>query len=305
VDAASLTEPQRARHAQKQHQHTETLRLCEEAGRANVVRTSPAAGYMQFPDGSYGPGHRVSAVAAGNRVRLVVAALVGPEGSDQGRLGPALTEARAQLHTAGVPPGQRLQAAADAGYWCEEDLAFAADNVAWVDVLVRDLGEKGPNANKPEVYGRKDFHLEEAARTVVCPAGRPMHSPLKPPADDTWRYVGEGCGDCAQRARCTRGQGPRTLYIRWAFERGKRLMRERMDRPGATERYHQRMGCIEPVFSSLEDALGFRRVSSRHPRTVPAEVMLKLLAHNVARLLRHSPRARTPDGAEAPALRAA
>jgi Transposase DDE domain len=45
------------------------------------------------------------------------------------------------------------------------------------------------------------------------------------------------------------------------------------------------MATVEPVFSYLEDAMGFRRVSSRKPSTVTAELLLKLLAHNVSRLL--------------------
>lgn len=39
------------------------------------------------------------------------------------------------------------------------------------------------------------------------------------------------------------------------------------------------------VFSSVQHAMGFRRVSSRHAPTVCAGVLLKLLAHNVRRLL--------------------
>jgi hypothetical protein len=45
------------------------------------------------------------------------------------------------------------------------------------------------------------------------------------------------------------------------------------------------MATIEPVFASVEDGMAFRRVASRHPRTVRAEVLLKLLAHNIRRLL--------------------
>ncbi|RKG96607.1 hypothetical protein D7X32_35420, partial [Corallococcus carmarthensis] len=39
---------------------------------------------------------------------------------------------------------------------------------------------------------------------------------------------------------------------------------------------------------SLQHDMGFHRLSSRHPPTIDAEVFLKLLAHNVSRLLSRS-----------------
>ena len=62
-------------------------------------------------------------------------------------------------------------------------------------------------------------------------------------------------------------------------------MRDRLTRPGARERYNRRISTVEPVFSAIEDSMGFRRVSSRLPETVRAEILLKVLAHNVARLV--------------------
>jgi hypothetical protein len=61
-------------------------------------------------------------------------------------------------------------------------------------------------------------------------------------------------------------------------------MRERMAMPGAKERYNRRIATVEPVFSYIEDAMGFRRASSRKTETVKSEILLKVLAYNLLRL---------------------
>jgi hypothetical protein len=38
-------------------------------------------------------------------------------------------------------------------------------------------------------------------------------------------------------------------------------MRARMEAPGGRERYNRRIATVEPVFSNLESAMGFRRAS--------------------------------------------
>lgn len=47
-------------------------------------------------------------------------------------------------------------------------------------------------------------------------------------------------------------------------------MRTRIDAPGGRQRYNRRIATVEPVFSKLESAMGFRRASSRHEGTVVA-----------------------------------
>ena len=63
-------------------------------------------------------------------------------------------------------------------------------------------------------------------------------------------------------------------------------MRQRMAQPDAIARYNRRIATVEPAFSSIEDQMGFRRATSRHPVTVEAEMLLNILAHNALRLAR-------------------
>lgn len=286
VDTSALSEQERARHQRKVDKHTQAVDLCTQAKAASVVLTSPAAALMQFPGDVYLPGHRVTVTASGAQSRLVVGVLINAAPNDVGLLEHAVLQARQVLSKAGLPTVASLQVAADAGYWNEADLAFAAANTGWVDVLVKQKSESGPLMGRGKDYfGRQSFQLLSPEQ-VLCPAGKPMLGPKRHTAG-VQLYEGDGCGDCPLRPRCTPSKR-RSLSVRWNYEKLGTCMRLRMSREGATERYHQRMATVEPVFSSLEDVMGFRRVSSRRPCTVNAEILLKLLAHNVSRLLSRS-----------------
>ena len=108
--------------------------------------------------------------------------------------------------------------------------------------------------------------------------------PYKAKASDAYVYLGDGCSRCPKHSACTLSKR-RQLVVHWNYEKLRAWMRQRMSQHGAMARYHQRMATMEPVFSSLEDGMGFCRVSSRRPATVTAEILLSLLAHNVSHLL--------------------
>nr|WP_128799899.1 transposase [Corallococcus coralloides] len=284
VDVRALSEPAQKHHDDEVQRHQQAVLLCQQRAAATVVLSNPCAGLMQFPGNGVHPGHRVTVVSSGVRQRLVVGVLLSASGNDKGHLARALQEARRVLRQAGLPASARLQVAADAGYWSEEDLRFAALNRDWVDVLLKESSPTGPLANEPGMLRREAFEFQPSTRAVVCPAGRTMQGPVRNDFDSCEVYSGVGCADCPQRARCTRGPY-RKLTVRWDYERFRQAMRQRMSQPGAVARYNQRIATVEPVFASLEHDMRFRRLSSRHPPTVRAEVLLKLLAHNIRRLL--------------------
>ena len=284
VDSSTLPEQERALHEHKVHKHTQAVERCKQAKASSVVLTSPAAGLMHFPASAALPGHRVTVTASGVQSRLVVGVLINAAPNDTGLLQEAAQEARRVLVEAGLPEEAVLQMAGDAGYWSQVDLEFAATNRSWVDLLVNEKAESGPLRGKGKHYfGRDAFELV-SQHEVLCPAGKRMTGPRKDKVNGCLVYFGDGCADCPKRAACTPTER-RTLHVKWEYEKLGALMRQRMAQEGAQERYLQRMATVEPVFSSLEDCMGFRRVSSRLPETVTAEILLKLLAHNVSRLL--------------------
>ncbi len=284
MDTSALSEPQRVRHQQKVERHTQAVQLCTQAKRASVVLTNKAAALMQFPGDMYLPGHRVTVMASGAKSRLVVGVLINAAPNDVGLLEHVATQARQVLHKAGLPTVARLQVAADAGYWNEADLAFAQANAAWVDVLVKEKTNRGRLQAKGSDYFPRDAFRLVSRDEVLCPADKPMVKTKHQKGPDSYVYKGNGCSRCPKHSACTPSKR-RQLVVHWNYEKLRTWMLQRMSQDGAQARYHQRMATVEPVFSSLEDAMGFRRLSSRRPGTVDSEILLKLLAHNVSRLL--------------------
>lgn len=279
IDESTLTGAEREQHQEKVRKHRQAVAECEARGRASVVTTSPSAALMKFPDGAGLPGHRVSAVAAGMQTRFVVAVLVTADTNDYGLLESIVAEAEKTLGRAGVPEGARLQLAADAGYTAQSDLAFAERVRDRIDVLID--GAQG-SETRSQFFGRDRFEIRDDG-SALCPAGRLMKGPARHEGGRTI-WTGVGCRDCPLRPQCTDGRY-RSLTANLELDRLRAAMGARLDAPGGLERYHRRIATVEPVFSNIESVMGYRRVSSRFERTVVAEVLLKVLAHNISRLL--------------------
>lgn len=281
VDLAQLDPAARDKHESKVRKHRSAVEQCEARGRASIVTTNESAALMKFPSGAGLPGHRVTVTASGISQRFVVAVLVDAETNDYGKLGPALQQARDVLLRVGVPSDVGLQAAADAGYTAVEDYAFAADNRSWVDVLVPVADSDSAAGTRKGYFGRDRFVI--VGDSATCPAGRPMLGPYNEAGGRT-KWMGSGCRECALKPKCTSGRA-RAVTIDRELERLRGLMRDRLEQPGARDRYNHRIATVEPVFASIEEAMGFRRASSRHADTIVAEVLLKILAHNLRRLV--------------------
>ena len=281
VDTAQLNEEDLAEHEAKLEKHNGIIRACEEQQRTNVVATSPSAGLMKFPDGASGPGQRVTASACGVKERFIIDVFIDATSTDFGKLGRAVINTRAALTDAGVPLDGAIQVAADAGYFSTADLVFAANNPKLVDALIAE-GKIGPRKSSE---GDALFSAEEFPRnpdgSVTCPAGLPMKGPH--PERGTERWYGTGCATCELKPRCTNGK-TRSIFIDLEYQHARDAMRRRMAQPGARERYNKRIATIEPVFSGLQNAMGFRRVSSRNAEAVRAEIFLKVLTYNLGRL---------------------
>lgn len=286
VDPATLPDAARATHLAKVEKHRAALEACQSAGRTNVVLTAPSAGLMKFPNGGSGPGHRVTATASGRASRFILHVFVDGAAVDYGHLEAAVIGTRDVLERIGHRP-KVLQICADPGYHSTSDLAFAAKNRAWTDILIRERAASA-DGKKPSPYFERTAFDFRPDNTVICPAKKLMIGPtVRKNGDWTWR--GDGCKSCPLRAQCTDSKTNRVVTARPDFEKAREAMRTRMARSDAPKVYGGRMAIIEPVFSSWEDAMHFARSSSRKPTTVTAEIVLKVLAHNIDRLLRRSP----------------
>lgn len=283
IDRALLSEKKQAIHDKKLAKHRAVLAACEARSRTNVVLTNQSAALMKFPHGAALPGHRITATAAGVSERIIVSVLVDAATNDDGKLEHAVRDARQVLVAAGVPV-DGMQVAADAGYFCETDLEFASRNRDWVDVLIAEgsAPDDGPiDQGRIGYFGRSKFKILDNGG-AICPAGKAMSNPtLMSNGRTQWR--GLGCTKCPLKPQCTK-RHYRSLTADLNLEKVRNEMRARMATAGAIARYGQRIATVEPVFSNIEDNIGFRRSSSRHPTTIVAEVLLKVVAHNLLRI---------------------
>lgn len=267
-------------HQEKVAKHKAALAMCDEQGRTNLILTSPSAGLLKFPDGASAPGHRVSIVSSGSSSRIVVGLLIDPASSDFGKLGPLVETMSATFERLGIGRERPIVITADAGYFSEADLSWVDQNSDVYDVLINEpVGRNGSNKG---MFKRDAFHFLDDG-TVQCPVGRAMNGPYRI-NDEINEWRGDRCSDCPLKAKCTNA-ARRTLSVRHEFDRLRDQMRERMSRPGAKRQYGRRIATVEPVFAHLQDNMGYRRVSSRHELGATSEITLKMLAHNISRLI--------------------
>lgn len=283
VEPAGLSPDARAVHAAKLRKHREAIAQCRARGQTSVVTTNPAAALMKFPDGAGLPGHRVTVTASGVQARLVVGVLVDADPTDYGKLEAAVQAAQVGLAQAGVPPEAVRAFTADAGFAAHADLTFAATPPPGLTILVACGSEAEPAGR---FFGRDRFILHDDG-TATCPAGQAMKGPTRH-SDGRTMWTGIGCATCPLRPACTPGHH-RTVTADRALDRVRTAMRARLATPEGRARYNTRIATVEPVFAQVEDTMGFRRASSRHAATVLAEVLLKLLAHNIRRLIALKP----------------
>lgn len=284
VDRSTLSEKKLRLHDAKLAKHRAVLEQCATRDRTNVVLTNESAALMKFPSGAAMPGHRVTATAAGVSERIIVSVLVDASTNDDGNLEAAVVDARSVLTRAGVPV-ENMQVAADAGFFCETDLEFASKSRNWVDLLV---AEGAATDDGPVEQGRKGFFDRSLFKILddggaICPANKAMSKP-RLMSNGRTQWLGIGCKSCELHSKCTT-RTRRSLTADLNLEKVRTEMRNRMSAPGAAERYAQRIATIEPAFSNIEDNMGFRRSSSRHPTTVVTEVLLKIVAHNLSRIV--------------------
>ena len=280
-DLAQLTEQEREAHEHSLTRNQAVLETCEQRGVASYVNGNELSALMKFPGGGAMPGHRLTVTAAGASERFVVGVLVDAAPTDVGKLPQAATQVLEVLEKAGVPPEQQRQLLADAGYWDAASLQFAQSIQERLRIWIADAGARSKYEDSHR-FNRDDFVLSDDLRTVTCPAGRPMQGP-ESAGQGARRWYGQGCPTCPLRPRCTQGKR-RKFQINLQLQAPRTDMQTRLKEPHAQALYKKRSAIIEPVFASIQSDMGYRRASSRAARTVLAEVLLKLLAHNARRL---------------------
>ena len=281
ADLTGKTAEQIERHQARLGKHEAAVTHCKDMDLTNFSRTDPLAALMKFPHGGARAGHRLTTVVAGTAIRFCIAFFLSSKPTDHNVLPGALVSLRARLRRVGIPDATFVKVAVDAGFCSESDLAVAYANDLNIDVTLSQQSFTGGGAvNAQGLFGKEHFKIE--GNNATCPAGKPMSGPFRD-GGATISWHGLGCGSCPLRAQCTTGKYRKLRHNPVTAEMRASLT-ERMTAADRQALYAKRGPIVESMYSVLEDAMGFRRVSSRHRATVQAEIVLKVLAYNLTRL---------------------
>lgn len=280
-DTSELTPERLARHEARLAKHKQAVSHCEEMDVTNYSVTDPLAALMKFPHGGSKPGHRLTTVVAGAAIRFCVGFYLSSKPTDHDLLAPTLEALRDRLDRVGVPSETFVKVAVDAGFCSEQDLKFACSNSLHIDTALAQQSFDGAgHVNAKGMFGKERFQIN--GDEAICPAGTKMSGPYRD-SGSIIKWLGVGCEACPLRAQCTTANARKIRHNPSSAEVREEL-RRRMEDPDRKALYSKRPPIVESMYSVLEDAMGFRRVSSRHRATVQAEIVMKILAYNLTRL---------------------
>jgi hypothetical protein len=279
-DTSAMSPDQRERHQARLEKHTRAVEHCEEMDVTNYSVTDPLAALMKFPHGGAKPGHRLTTVVAGAVIRFCIAYFLSSAPTDHGLLSPTLQALRARLRRVGVPDTFIVKTAADAGFCDEDDVGVAHKNELGIDVVLAQQSFSGAGVGDKSLFGKEHFKIE--GELCICPAGTKMRGPVRD-GGKLVKWMGVGCKTCPLHAQCTTSAA-RKVKHNPVTAQARADLRQRMEDPVRKALYGKRGPIVESMYSVLEDAMEFRRVSSRHPATTQAEIVLKILAYNLSRL---------------------
>lgn len=284
VDVAGLSPEGLVEHQKKVHKHQHAVEHCKKEGITNFLTTNPSASVTKMGNGANAPAHRVTVSATGVSSRIVLGVLIDSHSGDGGKIEPSMKEVQRVLRQVGFASDTVLRGSADAGYWTEPDLAFAArERSNSIEMLIKEpenvQAKRSPDGEP--YFSRERFTI--TGNTAVCPAGTTMKGPYKA-INGRVVWKGVGCSNCPLKSQCTRG-GHRELTSNPELERARKAMREQFASEEAQRRYNQRIAIVEPVFSNIESTMKYRRATTRHAQSIRAEILLKIIAHNISRLI--------------------
>lgn len=137
-------------------------------------------------------------------------------------------------------------------------------------------------------YPKSQFVYDTDSNSYRCPAGallsqvgRYQGNKIQKPYIE---YGTTACEDCTQRQYCTKSKRGRRIK-RYPGDEHKEAMREKLKDETVRQRYQQRAGWVEPVFSQLKGKQGLNRFRRKGLAAVRVEFALHALAYNLGRAI--------------------
>lgn len=225
----------------------------------------------------YGTAYKPSVLA--NNRRIIVAHAVDPS-SETVVVPSLLSSAQRQ--------GELKESSWDAGYHSHGVLKLEVSHEVNLLIPEGHSYTTAPDWNKhsDKLYLKSRFQYDKATDTYICPADALLSKvgSYKGNADNAayTEYGTAACKDCPQRTACTKSKKGRRIK-RYVGDSRKETMREKFKDEAVRQRYQQRAGWVEPVFSQLKERQGLSRFRRTGLAAVRLEFALHALAYNLGR----------------------
>ena len=281
VDAQEGSAPQPARlsvaelkekigHLEKRKE--ELKALAEAVGeKGQVSLTDPDSRAMSMGRGST-IGYNVQA-AVDAKHSLIVETEVTQTTSDLNALGTMALKVQEALGA------EKLSVVADKGYYNGKEVLLC-DTIGVTAYVAKPLTSANTALG---LYGKERFRYDPEKNCYICPAGQTLTYRFT--SDEQGRatayYRTSACGSCAQKARCTRNRGNRTI-TRLGCEEVQEAMAERVKKNPHLMR--RRKAIIEHCFGTIKRSFGYDYFLCRGQGKVTTEVNLTVLAYNLKRV---------------------
>ena len=256
-------------------------------GRNSFSKTDPDATFMRMKEdhmknGQLKPAYNLQLGVEGE---YIVGASISTERSDELALLGLLEKMDAAL-------GRRHKAlTADAGYESEENYKKLEARGQTAYIKPQNYERSKTRKYRNNAYLRDNMTYDPATDTYTCPAGntfvRQYEKKKKSKSgyeSNVTVYECSGCGECPQKALCTRAKGNRQLQVSKDFLALRQASLKRITSDwGKTLRLNRSIQS-EGAFGVLKQDYGFRRFVRRGEANVLTEVFLYAMAYNLGKL---------------------
>ena len=249
----------------------------KDPSRVQINANEPDAVNQPLKHQGYGSSYKPGVIANANRIIVGH----GVHASSEPLLGVEL------LKQAGLF-GQLHESSWDAGYCAE--VMLEQEKSQHVRLLIPEGQTVSSDWTQPNTrqYPKSRFRYDAKSDTYRCPADKTLTAISSYKGNGRSRsYVQYGtsaCKSCGKREQCTTSKSGRRVK-RYKGDSYREVMRERLLDESTRERYRQRAGWVEPVFSQLRLQQGLNRFRRKGLDGVKVEFAIHAAAYNLGRLI--------------------
>lgn len=262
------------------------LALCGE-DRSSFSKTDPDATFMRMKDdhmrnGQLKPCYNLQLAV---NSEFILAVDVSQDRADYHRLPTVL----AQVKEVFSHPVKAV--CADAGYDCEENHLYCAQEGIKAYIKPQNYEQKKQRSTKTNPKYRESMHYDEATDTYTCLNGQKLlfcgvkqQTTASGLSQELRMYQATDCQGCVMKSRCTKSAGNRSIQVNRRLEAWRLQCEARITSEHGIKLRINRSIQAEGAFASIKDQRGFRRFRHFGMKKVTAEILWEALGHNLMKL---------------------